>query len=437
MDLQKLAKSVVTLNVSKLTSVMNELQPKKIPFFEKIILSDINKELVFGIMRDFRIGGLNPNNYEKFINKVNALIKHFYKRSSRKNSIDDFLAYMDPSGAIKERIFLIRHNLSDFNLKDVSDIEAGQIWKRAENKVYEKTHFCWHPEASLLACSKDENGNIKISSAHSIQRGKILKSISEGNKKVKQLRVNKFEKNKEIPIRKASTFFGFCDIHDKIFYPIELVNYSGSLEQNFLFAYRAFVHSAHIKLTFYEYYDFGTQPKIDIAKTKDIFDSCLAKEDYSKVITDTLILNHEYPIAVTSESDLEYDFEQNYIEHSNSRMETFFINVFPQNGKTNILFSYLKEDADIYDDVINQIRRRGKLKSDLSVLIAGHCENVFFSPSYYETYIENQEENINKLVKQTQFDFVPYDGYGNIMKPISQTPSNYLDNEFNIQLFFE
>lgn len=403
-------------------------------YYIKIILSDINKELVFGVMRDFRIGGLNPGNYDKFIKRVRALLKLFKKKESDTNPANDFLAFVAPDAAIKEKLFLIRHNLSEFNLTDVSESDDVRIQKKISKIINDKTQFCWHPEASLKTCTKDNNGNIKISSAHSIQRRKILKSISENNS-VKQFRINRFEKNLDKPIKFASTFFGFCDTHDKMFDPIEKKDYSGNSEQNFLFAYRASIHSSHIKLVRNEYYDYGPQALNDIDNTKQIFNDSILNKDYSRIVTDVIVFDYEYPIAVVTKSDLDYDFEGKEIIHSDTRMENFFLTVFPQNGKTYVLFSYFRDDSGLYGDIIKQIKKRNNIKSDLSVLIAGHCENVFFRPSYYEKYIDCQENSIDKLLEQTQLDFVPFDGYGKKMEPISQTPKNYLNNEFNIQLF--
>jgi len=403
-------------------------------YYINIILSDINKELVFGVMRDFRIGGLNPENYDKFIKRVRALLKLFKEKESGTNPANDFLALVTPDAAIREKLFLIRHNLSEFNLTEVSKSDAARIWKRVLKIVNDKTQFCWHPNASIKTCTKDNDGKVKISSAHSIQHRKILKYLSE-NSSVKQFKLNRFGQNYEKPIKLASTFYGFCDRHDKMFDPIEKQDYLGDIEQNFLFAYRAFIHSSHIKLVFNEYSDYGSQALNDIENSKKIFNESILNKDYSRIAADVIVLETEYPIAVVSSSDLEYDYNGKEIFHSDSRLEEFFLTVFPQKGKTYIIFSYFIDDLHLYGDIINQVRKRTDIKSALSVLIAGHCENVFFRPSYYERYIECQEINIDKLIRQTQFDFVEFDGYGKKMKPLSFTPKNYLENEFNIQLF--
>jgi len=251
------------------------------------------------------------------------------------------------------------------------------------------------------------------------------------------LRSNEIESEMIFPIKHASTFYGFCDKHDKLFIPIEKQEYIGTDEQNLLFAYRGFVHSAHIKLVFNEFRNFGQQVKNDIFIEKQIFDSMILKRDSQGIKTDVIILDYEYPIAVSSSSDLDFDYFGNSILHSDTRMEGFYLTVFPQLGKTYILFSYLASDIALYGNIIGQVKARNNIESDLSVLIAGHCENTFYKPSYYYKYISNQEKAIDKLLTLTQFDIVPYDGYGIKSKPISQTPKDYLDNKFNVQLFFK
>jgi len=405
-------------------------------FIIRIIESGLNYELIFSVMRDFRIGGLNPDNYDKFIKRVRKfpdIVNSYFPPSK---DVDDYLAITDPTAKYQMKLHLMKINLTDLNLTDVNPLEINKIWNRVVKLIVEDSKACWHPEASILHCTKNSDGKVKISNAHSIQRNKILKSISE-NHKVTQFKLNSRENNISFPIKSASTFFGFCDKHDKIFDPIEKQDYVSTDEQNFLFAYRAFVHSSHIKLVFNEFMDFGLQSENDMIAEKRIFDKLILTNDYKRVRTDKIILDYNYPIASTSSSDLDFDFNSKNVYHSEARMERFYLTVFPQNVNTYILFSYFEEDSNLYGDIINQIIKRGKIETDLSVLLSGHCENTFFKPSYYNKYIKPQEKKVNSLIRLTQFDFVPIDGYGKKTKPISLTPSTYLNNSFNIQLFFK
>jgi hypothetical protein len=403
-------------------------------YFIRVIGSNINCDLVFGVARDFRIGGITPENYDHLIRVVHRLPEILKQFEPPSKEIADFIAITEPISAYKMKLFWMEKILSQFNLREVSQTEEKRIWERVVKIIYDKTRFCWHPDANDQTCTKSDNGQIKISSAHSIQRNRILKKISEGNN-VNQFKISRFKDSTEFPIKFASAFYGFCDRHDKIFDPIEKQEYISSSEQNFLFAYRAFVHSSHIKLVFNEYHPFGSQAINDITANKAIFNEAIRTKAYNIIVTDTIVLDQEYPIAVSSASDLEFDYQGNEVIHSDERLEQFYLTVFPQNGKTCILFSYFIEDSLLYGDVINQVKKRGKPESDISVLIAGHCENVFFSPPYYQKFIRGQEEKIAKLVQQTQFDFIPIDGYGHKLKPITETPKKYLNNQFDIQLF--
>lgn len=407
-------------------------------YFIDVLESGINYELVFEVAKDFRIGGLNPDNYDRFIERVRQLPDLIAKNTIKPPSkgIADFMALTDPGSAYRQRLFWIKRFLSDFNLKEVTEDEKNRIWKRVVRKITDSSQLCWHPEASPTNCTVDPQGNTKISSAHSIQRKGILKNISENNE-VKQFRLNPYGGSNKFPIKFASTFYGFCDKHDKIFNPIENQNYTGASEQNFLFAYRAAIHSSHIKEVFNKYFNFGTQALEDRKTKKFIFNEAIRTKDYNRVKTDFLILDYAYPIAISSASDLDFDFELKEIPHSAHRMEQFFLTLFPQDNKTFVLFSYFKEDSALYGDIVNQIKNRNNVESDLSVLIAGHCHNAYFKPSYFDLHISQQENQINKLNRQTQYDFVPIDGEGNKLNPISLTPKEYLKNEFNIQLFFK
>ncbi len=385
-------------------------------------------------MSELRIGGLSPDNISRFLRVIKALKSKFKKMDSQSGEIYEFIAVTDPDTAFRAKLWFINHNLSQFNLNSITENEMGLVLEKISKKLDDNFRICWHPEASSENCTKDVNNNIKISSAHSIQRGKILKRLSENND-VRQFRINKAERNFCKPIKRASTFWGFCDFHDNVFNPVEHRDFKGTKEQTFLFAYRAFVVSSHIKQKFSEYYDFGEQAKSDIICNKKIFDDAILTKNYSIICTDTLILDYEYPVAVSSTSDLDFDYSGNPLKHSENRLEQFYLTIFPENRKTYVLFSYFEEDSDIYGDIIKQIKSRNKPESDLSALIAGHCENVFFKPSYYEQYIRNQEDFISELVAQTQFDFVQFECFEKKWPPISLTPKNYLDNEFNIQLF--
>ena len=104
------------------------------------------------------------------------------------------------------------------------------------SRLYRECQFkkCIFPDQSN--CSK------KVIKAHSIQKNKILNRIAENGMLISAdaqntLFTKEFEK---IGVRSTSTFFGFCNYHDtNLFSEIENKEHKGSIEQNFLHAYRA------------------------------------------------------------------------------------------------------------------------------------------------------------------------------------------------------
>lgn len=81
-----------------------------------------------------------------------------------------------------------------------------------------------------------------------------------------------------------------------------------------------------------------------------------------------------------------------------------------------------------------QLRKRNNLKSDLSVLLGGHTENIYFEPKYFETFIAEQGSAFEQLLMETQRDHVHIDGDGN-WDITNLTPPSYLANEHNIRSF--
>ena len=140
-------------------------------------------------------------------------------------------------------------------------------WSKLISKINKKCRFkgCLFPDQS--SCS-----TLSGIKAHSIQRNKILRSISNSGK-VQCFDVRNSYFNNDfslVGIGEASTFFGFCNYHDtKVFSDIENKDYVNSKEQNFLFAYRACA---------FEY----AMCKYAVCHSKEMAD--LAESDFKKMI---------------------------------------------------------------------------------------------------------------------------------------------------------
>ena len=202
-----------------------------------------------------------------------------------------------------------------------------------------------------------------------------------------------------------------------------------------MFAYRAFVVASHVKLVADLFMDYGNQSNKDIEESKKIFDEAILNQNYNVVTTDVIELPAYYPIAASSTFYLDFDFEGAEITHSDDRMENLYLTVFPKDNKTFVLISYLQQDKNLYKDIANQIIKRNKQKLDVTMLIGAHCENVYFNPTYFDTFISKYKDDLSKLLFQTQLDYVQYDSEGNRISETSMTPSNYLNNQLKINFF--
>jgi len=266
---------------------------------------------------------------------------------------------------------------------------------------------CVFPDHS--SCSK------KVIKAHSIQKNKILNHIAENGMVItvdsqKILFTYEFEK---IGINSASTFFGFCNYHDaKIFSEIENEEYTGRIEQNFLHSYRACTFEyvkRKVSLCIFEklieryhinpyekmapkklngelrgekdYYSILEQFSIELIKPKD-------ERNFDIISSKIFQLPYESLLAVNESFPIEYDFQENLINDladTSKRPAPIFLTIFPYDGKTFILFSWLSEDWETYQSIISKLEMFTISEKEIffSNLIICHGNNFFISPSKY------------------------------------------------------
>ena len=266
---------------------------------------------------------------------------------------------------------------------------------------------CVFPDHS--SCSK------KVIKAHSIQKNKILNYIADNGKVItadsqKTLFTDEFEK---IGINSASTFFGFCSYHDaKIFSEIENKEYAGRIEQNFLHSYRACaleyvkrkvsvcVYEKAIERYHINPYEKMAPKKLngelrgekDYISILEQFSNELTKSkderNFNIISSKIFQLPYESLMAVNESFPIEYDFQENLINDladTSKRPAPIFLTIFPYNGKTFILFSWLSEDWETYQSIISKLEMFTHSEKEIffSNLIICHGNNFFISPSKY------------------------------------------------------
>ncbi len=297
-----------------------------------------------------------------------------------------------------------------------------------------------------------ENCSKKLVKAHSIQKAKILNYIAEKGMVISPNVRNIFYRHQfdEVGVNSASTFFGFCSNHDiSIFSEIENNNYNASNEHNFLHGYRACALEYVKKIESFcrlkglikkfrntRYMAslgpalFGTRQAIlDLSTILDIFSIELIKSrqsrNFSRIETKIFELSYESLIAVNSLLSIKYDFQGNLINDLNDFSVTpapIFLTVFPQAGKTFILFSWLASNSEIYQDIVLKLNSFSDSQIELffSKLIIYHCENLFMSPLKYKII---PKKTLNRIVSK-------------FIETINNPPdSDYLTQIISINLF--
>ena len=306
-------------------------------------------------------------------------------------------------------------------------------------------------ELRFKHCFYNKDCSSAIIKAHSIQNNRILKYIAKEGK------VLSFEPSmsgganlSELGRKKASTFTGFCEKHDQdIFRPIEQSNLyePGNSEQEFLYAYRALAYSHYGKkfeckvyrkiLEMMEnqddgniakylnnhppfpngYYDYNIRVfSSKLAGAKDALETYenfrkstninLDRQRYFKICTIRSSFNSEFPVAVSSTLFLEYDLENNAINEYTNPMKPLipsFLTVFPQSGKTYVLFSYFNKHMNFFRKLKNQFVELdlNMKKVVITNLIVNYVENFFVNPDYFSSLDDKMQKEIDELYNYT------------------------------------
>ena len=259
--------------------------------------------------------------------------------------------------------------------------------------------------------SKCEKNPIK---AHSISNKRLLLKLSENGKVMhidrKPIRAGQLaETGRGI----ATTFSGFCDIHDKIFLPIDNSDYeAGDVEQEFLFAFRTVAKELSTKLavqhifiekpqddifaghqidtTSFDTYREGLEMGVaDMKSFKTIFLDTYKKSKFNVIETAVVVTERELPMAVSSTFNVELSPDGKLMNDLSplgygTKMKPCFMTVFPQNGKTYCLMSYFRKDRSDFT-FLQEVTKLNEPEKEVLVsnLITIYTENFVALPSYW------------------------------------------------------
>jgi hypothetical protein len=295
----------------------------------------------------------------------------------------------------------------------------------SDGRLNHEIHKIWE-DTDFKTCFgfDQENCAVDIKDAHSIQNNRILNRISVNNH-VYRFHPKVRKKNNEIVLKevsknKASTFFGFCDIHDtRLFQPIELKEYNEEPVQNFLFAFRSLCLESHKKARELEVrrnifrqhpvlmlhegsvylYRNACEDVNDYAAVRELFKQDYFNRDYSKIKTVFRKLDFEIEFAASSCFAVGFDMYGNQIQDIYSLtedIETMYLNVYPVEGGANILLSYRSDQNSKYEEYFTQLEEASdeEIIQHLNQLIIQYTENIFFSPKFINGLTEKEKASL-------------------------------------------
>lgn len=279
--------------------------------------------------------------------------------------------------------------------------------KELMNKAYKQKRIkqCLHPNS--------EECVTKIIKAHAIQNNKILKKLAvDGQLYSLKPKKNPFEVFVKWGRGEVTTFTGFCQFHDKmLFADIEDKDFRKTEEQCFKYMYRCLCSHLHAKQETDQYgevmsskkheYYLGVEHSIkDFLYDKSILDTCLISEDYSSKVG-SIIWEWDYEVLFTGIAfdSPTTDFEGRKLQdlsNLNLKIGHFFYTIFPENGRTYCIISWLKEFENVLNPLINKLNvlTDFERKIYLNNIFVKQSDEVVLSPKLFNSLTDDDKRNI-------------------------------------------
>ena len=278
--------------------------------------------------------------------------------------------------------------------------------------------YCLHPQSSSSTCSQ------QIGKAHSVSASSNPKNIAEDGHVLRFYYPSKAPVEargrvtaQSIGVNKASTFTGFCKLHDSqtfscIDQPINLL----TPEHCFLLAYRALCQVVFTKAASFaasptlRQLDRGTPPHVqqahqkscsdrefsltvrlqDLHRDKAEFDRHLFGRNFEAISYYAFELDHAPQIACSIAFSPEVDFEGNQLqslENPDIHADMCSCSIISTQRGGAIVFAWLKETNSASIRLIESLERlKPHLIPSAIVRLVFECgENVFFSKSWWNS----------------------------------------------------
>jgi len=316
--------------------------------------------------------------------------------------------------------------------------EVGKSQRKFLNKKY-----CLYPDASVKTCG---GGIIK---AHTIQRNGGLTQIAK-NGHVYGLGfhfdVSDLAKNqgnivpKLIGINKASTYTGFCNLHDtNIFAPIENNPFESNQKHAFLLAYRAVGRELFAKRIQKDIFPFtksldkgmetekqilfqrslekmeiGTESGLkSLEKIKENYDQIIKCENYSNVKYYIIRVKETPEIMCSAGKYPTHDFQGNKLQNLSDLsidLDSLTFSIIASDDGGVIAFVWINENHGACTNFIKSLNCFVDEEIPHAILrfAIGSFENIYFSPAWWESLSKDNKEYIQKRFIERTHPMIPY-----------------------------
>lgn len=270
--------------------------------------------------------------------------------------------------------------------------------------------------------------------AHSIQNNRILNLLSDNNHVIMP-QMNPGSPDtppslefKKISRHKATIFTGLCKKHDnELFYPIDnnLIDVTNS-EHLFLIAYRSLLRSYHVECETALKYQITLNKLMEEKRVSEkcysppmvmateqimvayafyeyklLWDAAYLKKDWSSFSHKVIDLGLCRPTIAASSL-----FQTKKQSNDTDILSYIGINVFPQDGKYWVVYSYLQNDhADAISEIDRILQAVGYYqKYQISKQLLQHVENFVLAPHFYNGFSSEKTTAMQDYFTKTMLD---------------------------------
>lgn len=327
--------------------------------------------------------------------------------------------------------------------------DSGEKWKKChrdrhlqepfpigklvqEIQAIRKRGVCLHVDARLNACADQP---IR---AHTVQRRGGISAIAEDGHVVSPKRgFEQLFKNKgeivpdRIGVANASTFMGFCALHDnRLFAPIEQANFDLNEKAAFLLAYRAISYEFLTKQQALEGIsvqrkidmgkDFETQASIqqflhiykeglmrgmqDLSYWKRMYDDGLASGSHSGIKHYAVKFRETLPFVCCGSFMPEVSFDGQQLQilsRATTDLDHVSLNISSMNGQTFVVFAWLERASGAAEHFVRSFSALPDAsKANMCLHLAcEHLENTYFRPSWWNSIDSESRQNLTERMR--------------------------------------